>query len=171
MSPRGKDIVGLVFRLVLAGVLGYAGLIKVFEPGGARIAVMAYRLFPVEWTVFLGWALPAVEILLALLLLVGLFTRWAALACGLLMFAFVLGIASAWIRGYNIDCGCFGGGGDVTGEGRSLRYTVDIVRDLAFVGMAAWLVVRPRTLWALDRESVTSPPDEDVYPGVSERQV
>ncbi len=171
MSERAKDAIGLVFRLVLAGILGYAGLTKIFEPDGAKIAVMAYRIFPVEWTGVLGWALPAVEILLAILLLVGLFTRWAALATGLLMVAFIVGIASVWIRGYSIDCGCFGGGGDVTPEGRTWRYTSEILRDLLFAGMAAWLAVRPRTLWSLDRESVNRGPAHDVYSEDSERQV
>ena len=32
-------------------------------------------------------------------------------------FISILGIASVWIRGYNIDCGCFGGGGDGCGNG------------------------------------------------------
>lgn len=171
MSTRVKDAVGLVFRLVLAGILGYAGLIKVFEEDGARTAILAYRIFPVEWSYVLGWALPAVEILLAILLLVGLFTRWAALAAGLLMTAFIIGIASVWVRGYSIDCGCFGGGGDISAEGRTWRYTSEILRDLLFAGMAAWLVVRPRSLWALDREPLHEDEARDVYPEVSERQV
>ncbi|MBK6761984.1 MAG: DoxX family membrane protein [Micrococcales bacterium] len=171
MSTRVKDVIGLVFRLVLAGVLGYAGLIKIFEEDGARLAVMAFRLFPVEWTSFLGWALPAAEILAAALLLAGLFTRWAALLAAVLMTAFVFGIASVWIRGYSIDCGCFGGGGDISAEGRHLRYTIDIVRDLALAGMAVWLVVRPRTMWSLDRVPVNQPAIDDVYSEDSERQV
>ena len=36
MTEQVKDVIGLVFRLVLAGVIGYAGLIKVFEPDGAK---------------------------------------------------------------------------------------------------------------------------------------
>ena len=87
------------------------------------------------------------------------------------MVAFIIGIASVWIRGYSIDCGCFGGGGDVTPEGRTWRYASEILRDLLFAGMAAWLTVRPRTLWSLDRESVNRPVDEDVYSEDSERQV
>ncbi|MEZ5186855.1 MAG: MauE/DoxX family redox-associated membrane protein [Candidatus Nanopelagicales bacterium] len=171
MSARVKDLIGLACRIGLTFVLGFAGLTKIFEPGAARTAVLAYRVFPPEWAGFLGWALPTVEILLAILLLVGLFTRWAALASGLLMLGFIAGIASVWIRGYSIDCGCFGGGGDITPENRDLNYTKDIVRDFLFVGMAAWLVVRPRTLWSLDRESVNRSADEDVYSEDSERQV
>jgi uncharacterized membrane protein YphA (DoxX/SURF4 family) len=166
-----KDIIGLVFRLILAGILGYAGLTKIFEVDGARTAVLAYRIFPVEWAGFLGWALPAFEIMLAVLLLIGLFTRWAALFTGLLMVAFVAGIASVWVRGYSIDCGCFGGGGDISPEGRNLRYATEIGRDLLFMGMAAWLTVRPRSLWSLDREPVNPEEPHDVYSEEAERQV
>lgn len=171
MSPRVKDVIGLVFRLVLAGILGFAGLTKIFEEDGARTAIMAYRVFPVEWTGVLGWALPAMEILLAVLLLVGLFTRWAALLTGLLMVAFIAGIASVWIRGYSIDCGCFGGGGDITAEGRMWRYSSEILRDLMFAGMATWLVLRPRTLWSLDREPMNNEDPDDIYDEEAERQV
>ncbi|MFA7266836.1 MAG: MauE/DoxX family redox-associated membrane protein [Candidatus Nanopelagicales bacterium] len=142
--------IGLVFRLILAGVLGYAGLIKLFEDEGAKRAVLAYRVFPPEWASFLGYALPIVEVLLALLLLVGLFTRWAALVTAVLMLGFVAGIASVWARGFSIDCGCFGGGGDVTADDVDRRYLTEIIRDSIFVLMAVFLVVWPRTRLGLE---------------------
>lgn len=152
MSERFKDVVGLVFRLVLAGILAFAGLTKIFEPNGARDAILAYRVFPVAWADWLGWLLPAGEILLAILLLIGLFTRLAAAATTLLMFGFIAGIASVWIRGYSIDCGCFGGGGDVDPDGITWRYTSEILRDFLFAGMGVWLWIRPRSLWSLDNK-------------------
>lgn len=145
--------VGFVFRLILAGVLGYAGLVKLFEADGAKRAILAYRIFPVEWAPFLGYAMPLLEVVLALLLLFGLFTRWAALISGLLMVAFIAGIASVWARGYSIDCGCFGGGGDVTAEGINLRYLTEIIRDSIFALMAAFLVIWPRTRFGLEPPS------------------
>ncbi|MEZ5115639.1 MAG: DoxX family membrane protein [Candidatus Nanopelagicales bacterium] len=146
----GNPWVGTVFRAVLAAILLYAGTVKLFEPGGARDAIVAYRIFPGDWPTLLGWALPVAEVLLGLLLLVGLFVRWAAAATFVLMVAFVAGIASVWARGYNIDCGCFGSGGDITDEGKAWRYTSEILRDLLFAGMAAWLVAWPRTRLALE---------------------
>jgi uncharacterized membrane protein YphA (DoxX/SURF4 family) len=142
--------IGTVLRLALAGILGYAGLIKLFEPNGARDAIIAYRVFPPSWVGFLGWALPTVEVLLAILLLVGLFTRWAALATALLMVGFIAGITSVWIRGYSIDCGCFGGGGDISEDGKTWRYSSEIGRDVLFTLMALWLVKWPRTKLSLD---------------------
>ena len=144
MSDRPKTSSGWSRGSVWLSAWGYAGIVKIFEVNGARDAILAYRIFPPEWAGPLGWALPAFEILLAILLLLGLFTRLAALASGLLMTAFIVGIASVWIRGYTIDCGCFGGGGDISAEGIDAKYARDIARDFLFLGMSAWLVVRPR---------------------------
>ena len=153
-SVTGNVWIGMVFRLILAAVLIYAGVAKVFEPDGARNAILAYRIFDANIASVLGWALPIGEIIIGLLLLVGLFVRWAGLATALLMIGFVVGIASVWMRGYNIDCGCFGGGGDITGEGKNWRYASEILRDLLFTGMGIWLVAWPVTALGLERSSV-----------------
>lgn len=147
----GHPLVGTLFRLVLAGVLLYAGGVKMIEPHGARDAINAYRLFPPAWAPLMGYALPALEIGLGLLLLVGLFVRISGIATAVLMTFFVFGIASVWARGYSIDCGCFGGGGDISPHGRAVRYSQEIARDLMFAGMGVWLAIWPRTLVALEK--------------------
>ncbi len=148
---KGNPAFGLVSRLVLAGVLLYAGGVKIMEPHGARDAILAYRVFPPSWAPVLGYAMPLLEIGLGLLLLVGLFTRLSGLVAALLMLAFVAGIASVWARGYSIDCGCFGGGGDISPQGRAVRYSLEIARDLLFAGLGFWLFVWPRTLLSLEK--------------------
>src|SRR5690606_3176879 len=98
----------------------------------------------------IGTALPVVEIALGVLLLLGLLTRPVALVGGLLMLAFIAGVASAWARGLSIDCGCFGDGGPVAPE--DTRYLEEIVRDVLLVLAAAWLGVRSAdTPLSLDR--------------------
>ena len=67
------------------------------------------------------------------------------------MLGFVAGIASVWARGYSIDCGCFGGGGDISPAGRAARYSREIARDLLFCGLGFWLYVWPRTLLSLEK--------------------
>jgi uncharacterized membrane protein YphA (DoxX/SURF4 family) len=155
--------IGTVLRLVLAGILFWSGGAKLFEGSDAmRRAIIAYRLgLPNGLTDVIAWGLPALELLLGLLLLVGLLTRWAALGTALIMTAFIIGIASVWIRGYSIDCGCFGGGGDTSAEGRDLRYTAEILRDLLFAGMAVWLVAWPVTKLSLDRGPRSTYDDTD----------
>lgn len=146
----GNEIVGTIFRLVLAGILLYAGGIKLFEPHGARDAILAYRIFSPSIAPVLGYALPLLEIAVGIFLLVGLFVRISAIITAVLMLAFVAGIASVWARGYSIDCGCFGGGGDISPEGRAARYTQEIIRDIAFTLMALWLARWPRTKYSLE---------------------
>ncbi len=142
------DWIGLLARLVLGGVLLAAGALKVGNPLVSARAVQAYQIFPFELAASIGYALPVIEVALGILLLLGLFTRASALVGTLLMLAFVAGIASAWARGLSIDCGCFGGGGQI-GEAET-QYPVDIARDLAFAACGAWLVWRPRTALSVD---------------------
>jgi uncharacterized membrane protein YphA (DoxX/SURF4 family) len=134
----------LAARLVLAVVFAVAGWSKVADVAGSGRAVNAYRLMPFEVAKVVGAALPFVELALALLLLVGLATRLAAgIAAGLLT-VFLAGIASVWARGLSIDCGCFGGGGQLA-PGTHPSYLWDILRDVALLGLAVFLVLTPRT--------------------------
>ena len=148
-AERVKDVVGLAARLLLGGVLIWAGAAKVGKPLTSERAVQAYEIFPMDLAGWIGLALPFVEIVLGVLLVVGLFTRPVAIISTLLMLAFIVGIAQAWARGLTIDCGCFGGGGQVGAD--ETRYPQEIARDAAFVLTGAWLCWRPRSLASLDR--------------------
>jgi len=143
------DVVGLLARLVLGGVLIVAGALKMGNPEGAARAVQAYRVMPYEVATYVGYALPYVEIIVGALLVVGLFTRVTAAIGGILMFAFIIGISQAWARGFTIDCGCFGGGGQVAAA--QTKYPQEIARDIGLALCGAWLVRRPRSLASLDR--------------------
>lgn len=148
-SPRVLDVVGLVARLVLGGALLLAGGLKIGKPTGSARAVQAYDVMPFEMAKWVGYALPYIEVILGALLVLGLFTRVSAALGAALMVVFVIGIAQAWARGLTIDCGCFGGGGQVA-EGQT-KYGREVLRDIGFVLCGAWLVWRPRSLASLDR--------------------
>jgi len=148
-SGRLPDLIGLAARLILGVVLIWAGAAKVTNPALSQLAVRAYKLLPYDVAGYVGLALPIIEILVGLLLVVGLLTRWSAVVGGLLMLAFIMGISWAWAHGYSIDCGCFGGGGTIAAS--QTKYPVEILRDAGLVACAAWLVVRPRTSYSLDQ--------------------
>ena len=112
------------------GVLIVAGALKIGAPALSVQAVRAYQLLPEPVVTVVGYGLPVAEIIIGLLLVIGFFTRIAAVAAGLLMLAFVIGIASAWARGLRIDCGCFGGGGELA-AGTDPGYGLEIARDAA----------------------------------------
>lgn len=143
------DLVGLVARLLLGGVLLVAGGLKVGNPLGSARAVQGYDVMPFEVAEYIGYALPWVEVVIGVLLVLGLFTRTSALLGALLMAAFVIGITQAWVRGLTIDCGCFGGGGQV--DSGETEYGQEIARDLGLALCGVWLLVRARTAYSLDR--------------------
>lgn len=146
---RLLDVVGLLARLVLGGVLLYAGLSKVLTPVASARAVQAYQIFPFEVAQYIGYALPIIEIIIGTLLVLGLFTRVNAVLGAVLMVVFIAGIVSAWSRGLAIDCGCFGGGGEI--EPGETRYPQKIAENIGFTLCGVWLIVRPRSLASLDR--------------------
>ncbi|MGF1426206.1 MauE/DoxX family redox-associated membrane protein [Kitasatospora sp. LaBMicrA B282] len=135
-------------RLGLAVVWAWAGLAKVSDPAVAAQAVRAYRILPESLVKPVGYGLPFLELALALLLLVGLGVRAVAVISALLLLTFIAGIASTWARGIAIDCGCFGGGGAVAAS--QTEYLQEILRDIGFLLMALWLVVRPRSKASVD---------------------
>ncbi|MFJ9036846.1 MauE/DoxX family redox-associated membrane protein [Streptomyces sp. NPDC102406] len=141
---------GTAARLLLAGVLGYAGLVKIQDLANAERSVAVYQIVQGGAAQLVGGALPFIEVALALLLLAGLGTRVAATATATLMAVYITAIASVWARGLSIDCGCFGGGGTLA-DGAVRGYAVDIARDLLFLGAAVLLIRHPRTRYALDR--------------------
>lgn len=142
--------IGLACRLGLAGVWLYAGATKIGDLDASIRAVKAYQLLPAAVAELIGAALPFVEIGLGLLLLAGLATRVAAGVSTLLLAGFVAGIASAWARGLRIDCGCFGGGGELAAT-EDPAYGWDLARDGLFLAMAVFLLLRPVTRWSIDR--------------------
>jgi uncharacterized membrane protein YphA (DoxX/SURF4 family) len=148
MTSRVLGWLGLVARLVTGGVWIVAGALKVTDPAGSIDAIRAYELLP--WSVVepLGYALPAIEIVVGLALVLGAFTRGAAVVSALLFVAFIIGIASVWARGIEIDCGCFGGGGPK--EDAASSYPWEIARDAALLVASCYLVVVRRTKLALD---------------------
>lgn len=150
-----KPWVTFVLRLLLAGVLGYAGYAKVTEPLAAARAVRAYQILPESAVTTVGYGLPFLEIVLALLLLVGLATRFSGAAAALLMLVFIGGIVSVWVRGISIDCGCFGGGGTV--DPGKTQYPLELLRDTGLFLAAAWIALFPSGRFALDGRILGDP--------------
>jgi uncharacterized membrane protein YphA (DoxX/SURF4 family) len=142
-------IVSLAGRLVLAAVFAAAGWPKLLDPDGTVRSVRAFRLVPEALVPAFGYGLPMLELALALLLVLGLLTRWSAVAVGVLLVMFMVGIAAAWARGLAIECGCFGStGGPVVDPTRG--YALDLLRDVGLLLLAGFLVVRPRSPLSLD---------------------
>jgi len=136
----------LLARPGLAAVWLISGWLKAVDPLQTVVAVRAYQLLPEAVVTPFANVLPFAEIGLGLLL-AGVGVRATALVSALVLGVFLVGVASAWARGLSIDCGCFGGGGAAkVGAGDYLR---ELARDVGFLLLAVWLVLRPESPGAL----------------------
>lgn len=122
-------LASLATRLGLAAILLFAAIPKLTDATAFAAALARYRLLPEVLVAPAAWLLPALEIVVALALLLGrrawLGAAWL-LAAGLAT-AFLVGVASAWARGLDIACGCFGNGSSIAFRDVLLRMLLLIV--------------------------------------------
>jgi uncharacterized membrane protein YphA (DoxX/SURF4 family) len=143
MTASLRAAVVTVLRLGLGGLLAVAGIFKLRDPAGFAVEIGNYQLIP-ALAPYLAAALPVTEIAVGLALILAplAWRRSAAAAAAVLLVAFGVAVASAYLRGINIACGCFGGGGDAIGP-------LTIARNLALLAAVAALL-------ALDRPAAPS---------------
>jgi hypothetical protein len=115
----------LVWRLIVGGVLLYAGFMKAIGPAAEFAAVIAaYKILPAVLITPLSIALPYIEMWIGLFILAGLYTRQISIAAAVLFSTFFIALGSALVRRIDLaSCGCFGP------DTLSPRYTIllDIV--------------------------------------------
>jgi uncharacterized membrane protein YphA (DoxX/SURF4 family) len=113
---KARELLSLVVRLGLGGLLAVAGALKLRAPVAFATEIANYQLFPAV-APYLAATLPVLELVIAGALLVAprAWRRAAALGALGLFAAFTVAVGSAYFRRINIDCGCFGtGGGPIT---------------------------------------------------------
>ena len=153
----------LAARIVGAGVFGYAGIAKIGDPAGGVRAVRAYRILPESLVHPVAYGLPAFEVVLAALLLFGVASRVVgAIGAGLLA-VFIGSVASAGLRGLRIDCGCFGGGGQV----EHTHYLLEIGRDSLLLLLMLAIVFAKRSRVSVDERLAADPAEKPMPAGMS----
>lgn len=141
-----KPWLGTVARLLLGVVWIWASVAKLSDPLHFVETVRAYDA-TWEWlSKAIGYGLPVLEFCLGIVLLLGVAVRIAAAVSAALFFVFLVGMIQAAARGLQLTCGCFGGGGATAGP---TSYTLDILRDVGLLIVAAYLVV-----WSMSRISI-----------------
>lgn len=146
LNIKYQPVISLLCRLLLGSVLLLAGALKAFKPDESAGAVAAYKILPSDLAHLIGYALPWLEIAIGILLIIGLSTRFAAIVGTAVMIIFIAAIISVWARGILIDCGCFGGGGEVDPSKAAQAhrsYLVEILRDLGLALIGIYLYFFP----------------------------
>ena len=146
-----KNWVSLAARLTLGITLIVAGALKLPNLDGSVHSTNAYEILPYELVKLVGYGMPFAEVILGILLVLGLFTRLSGFLGAGMMLAFIIAIASVWIRGISIDCGCFGNGGPIDKSVAIAKYPWEILRDIGLMACGVWLVVIKQRFLALDQ--------------------
>lgn len=110
--PTGLGVVVWLCELGLAGLFLLAAYNKLIGPNGPQLFMASVQAFKLPLgdalTRFATSATPWVELIAAVLLLRGVWSRAAATVLSLLLVLFIALIISALVRGLNVECGCFG---------------------------------------------------------------
>jgi uncharacterized membrane protein YphA (DoxX/SURF4 family) len=97
-----------VFRIALGVVFITSGAGKLSEGAAFVDQVEGANILPHALARFYGTALPWVEIVVGALLILGLFSRFAAGIGGLAALSFIIGNSTRIYQGLYGECGCFG---------------------------------------------------------------
>jgi len=97
-----------LLRLVLGGLIFFAGMAKVLDLQGFFIGLLELDFLDANVAWGVSMLVPVVELGVGLWLIVGWRADWAAAAGFGMLFVFTVVLFSAWWRGLEIDCACFG---------------------------------------------------------------
>jgi uncharacterized membrane protein YphA (DoxX/SURF4 family) len=142
-SVRLVRLVRHVCRLGLAGLFFWSGIAKTLDPAAFLASIEGFQILPYSWAWLVSITLPYLEITTALALVSGgNWTRAGAFVSGAMMAGFIGGIASAWIRGLEINCGCFGQSAEPSNYPWLLTRNTLLILAAGFVFANAPLTIR-----------------------------
>lgn len=105
-----KNFLCLLLQLSIGVIFLYAGAVKIWGTGIDVFArdVAKYEILQSSYVDVMAAVLPWIEILIGLCLLIHYADRGAFLLAMACSFIFLIAVASAWSRGLDLSCGCFG---------------------------------------------------------------
>ena len=127
-----KVMLSWLFRITLAIIFIWAGIEKLLRPNEFFEAVENYQIIHGKLALFVAYMLPPLEITCGLALLTRRYMHAGLILAALMIVVFIIAIFSAWMRGLDINCGCFGGGD-------SSSYAAIIFRDFVLLLITGWI--------------------------------
>ena len=128
----------LFLHLLFGGVFVYAGALKAWDPAAFVMDVRSFELLRDPLAAWLAMGLPWLEIFAGLAVMSGPLRAGGLLILNVTLVGFLIAILSAWARGLDIQCGCFGGGAGTT------DYVELLVRDVVLLALGFWLAFSSR---------------------------
>lgn len=144
INPR-HELLALTLRVLMGVWFVYAGGMKIFVAGLDKFVtdIENYRLAFGSFTisgnvaVAVAYLVPWLEVVAGMSFMLGFLrkgTWWVMLG---LVLAFVFAVGSAWSRGLDITCGCFGGMEKISYWRKAAEFTIYLAA-LAWIGWVEW---------------------------------
>lgn len=128
------------YRLLAMGfgfLLVFSSFDKITHPLVFAGMVENYQVIGKSLSLWVAVWLPATEMLLGLMLILGFWPSASLLFNAGLMTGFLALVTQAYLRGLDIECGCYGAEGSTIGPFK-------ILQNLALAGLSIWLWIRVR---------------------------
>jgi putative oxidoreductase len=124
-----------VLRIFIGGLFVVAGVLKALDPAQFAADIDHYHLLPYFAVAPLALYLPWLEMICGFAAMAGAARRSALVLLLGLTVIFTIAVASAWMRGLDITCGCFG-------AASALPLSFALLRDVVLCAILFWLVCR-----------------------------
>lgn len=124
----------LALRIGIGGLFVYAGAVKALDPVLFLKDIESYRLLPYVPAVLTALYLPYLELVAGVCVIFKKLDRGALGVLMGLVVVFILALVSAWARGLDVSCGCFGT------RGAGANYPWLLTRDLFILAAIGWLI-------------------------------
>ncbi len=141
LGPR----LAVLFRLTLGAVFVAASLDKVLHPLAFAQSIANYRMVPLGLINLMAIALPMIELVSGVALLLGVGIRANLLLASGMLALFIVAIVLALVRGLDISCGCF------TTDPSAHRMTrMTLIWDIIWLAMGVHALLYDRGLLSLE---------------------
>ena len=139
---RESPYLTTLFRYIVGFIFLYASYDKILDPESFAIAVQNYKLIPMSLSNLVALILPWCEFFCAVLLIAGWWHKPAALLVSVMTLIFIIALSLAYMRGLDIDCGCFGTG--------SLVSIQRIIEDFILLAFSVHIFFKPKSKLAVE---------------------
>jgi putative oxidoreductase len=130
----------LIVRLVVTGTFVMAALPKIKDPVAFAISVDAFQVVGPTLSNWIALFLPWLELILGIGILLPQIRSSSSILIAVLLIVFISLHASAWIRGLEISCGCFG----TESAGESTNYLWLIIRNTLLLAACILVILKDR---------------------------
>jgi len=142
-------IISFILRIIIGGIFLISGLAKISDPVRFLLTLREFRLFPESIVPFTAVFLPWLEFFLGLSVVLGVLYRTSALMLAGLNILFIIALGSVIVRGFEVDCGCFGLVADILKLPDMADWKA-VVRNVIFVMLCTGIFAIDKTAISLE---------------------